>query len=92
MHPIFPRNQSEHNSVEVQKKSGLRVVKRENFIRDWRRSGLKNPDKPNIFIEKNVRNHSYHKFYPVLAKIWINRVFLYILNAVIKKLDNFDAW
>jgi len=22
-----------------------------------------------IFIKKNVRNHSYHQFYPVLAKI-----------------------
>jgi len=25
------------------------------FIRNWRRSGLKNPVKPNIFIKKNVR-------------------------------------
>ena len=33
----------------------------------------KNPDKPKIFIKKNVRNHSYHQFYPVLAKIRINR-------------------
>ena len=31
------------------------------------------PDKPKIFIKKNVRNHSYHQFYPVLAKIRINR-------------------
>jgi len=32
-----------------------------------------NPDKPKIFIKKNVRNHSNHQFYPVLAKIRINR-------------------
>jgi len=55
------------------KKSGLRDVKRADFIRYWRRSGLKNPDKPKIFIKKNVRNHLYHQFYPVLAKIRIDR-------------------
>jgi len=54
-------------------KSGLRNVKRADFIRYWRRSGLKYPDKPKIFIKKNERNHSYHQFYPVLAKIRINR-------------------
>jgi len=59
--------------VEVQKNSGLRDVKTAKFIRNWRRSGLKNPDKPKIFIKKNVRNHSYHQFYPVLAKSRINR-------------------
>jgi len=48
------------------------------FIRSWRRSGLKNPDKPKIFIKNNVRNHSYRQFYPVLAKIRINRGLLYI--------------
>jgi len=35
------------------------------------------PDKPKIFIKNNVRNHSYHQFYPVLAKIRINRGLLY---------------
>jgi len=54
--------------------SALRDVKRENFIRYWRRSGLKNPDKPKIFIRKNVKNHLYQQFYPVLAKIRINRI------------------
>jgi len=39
-------------------------------------AGLKHPDKPMIFI-KNVRNHPYHQFYPVLAKIRINRGLLY---------------
>jgi len=34
-------------------------VKRADFIRYWRRSGLKNPDKPKIFLTKNVRTHSY---------------------------------
>jgi len=58
-------------------KSGLRVVKREDFIRHRRRSGLKIPDKPKIFIKKYVR-HSYHQFYPVLAKIRINRGLLYL--------------
>jgi len=33
-------------------KSGLRDVKRADFIRYWRRYGLKNPDKPKIFIKK----------------------------------------
>jgi len=31
-----------------------------------------------IFIKKNIRNHSYHQFYPVLAKIRIKRGLLYI--------------
>jgi len=42
-------------------------------------SGIgEDPDKPKIFIKKNERNHSYHQFYPVLAKIRINRGLLYI--------------
>ena len=42
-------------------------------------SGIgEHPDKPKIFIKKNVRNHSYHQFYPVLAKIRINRGLLYV--------------
>jgi len=60
--------------TDVTEKFGLRDVKRADFIRYWRRSGLKNRDKPKIFIKKNVRNHSYHQFYPVLAKIRINRI------------------
>jgi len=55
-------------------KSGLLDVKRANFIQYWQRSGLKNPDKSKIFIKKNIRNHSYHQFYPVLAKMRINRI------------------
>jgi len=44
-------------------------------------SGIgEDPDKPKIFTKKNVRNHSYHKFYPVLAKIRINRVLLYFIS------------
>jgi len=54
---------------DVKRGSGLRDVKRADFIR---RSGLKNLDKPKIFITKKVRNHSYQQFYPVLAKIRIN--------------------
>jgi len=34
----------------------------------------KNPDKRKIFIKNNVRNHSYHQIFPVLAKIRINRI------------------
>ena len=48
--------------MEVQKKSGLGDVKRADFIRNWRRSRLKNPDKLKISIKKNVRNLSCHKF------------------------------
>jgi len=33
-------------------KSGLRDVKTADFIRYWRRSGLKNPDKPKILDRK----------------------------------------
>jgi len=41
-------------------------------------SGIsEDPDKPKIFIKKNVKNHSYHQIYPVLAKIRINRGLLY---------------
>jgi len=54
-------------------------LKRADFIRCWQRSGLKTPDKPKIFIKKNGRNHSYHQFYPVSAKIRINRGSLYFL-------------
>jgi len=39
-------------------KSGLRDVKRVDFIRYWRRSGLKNPDKPKIFY-KEKRKKSF---------------------------------
>ena len=59
-------------------KSGLRDVNRADSIRYWRRSGLKNPDKPKMFVKKNERNHSYHQFYPFLAKIRINRGLLHI--------------
>jgi len=44
-------------------KSGLQDVKRADFI--WFKiwiNGLKNLDKLNIFIKKNVRNHSYQQF------------------------------
>jgi len=44
---------------ESEEKSGLRDEKRADFVRSWRRSELKNPDKPKIFIKKNVRNHSF---------------------------------
>ena len=85
-------------------KSGLRDVKRANFFRYWRRSGLKNPDKPKIFIKKNVRNHPYHQFYPVFAKIRINRGLLYKIYKKIyagllrihakygKAFGHFPAW
>jgi len=53
----------------VTEKSGIRDVKKADFIRYWRKSGLKQSDKPKIFIKKNVRKHSYQQFYPVLAKI-----------------------
>jgi len=32
---------------------------------------IKNPDKPKSFKKKNVRNHSYRQFCPVLVKIRI---------------------
>jgi len=67
-------------NLSCRQKSGLRDVKIADFIRYWRRSGLKSPDKPKIFIKKNLRNHSYHQFYPVLAKIRINRGLLYKLH------------
>jgi len=38
-------------------------VKRADFIRNWRISGLKNPDKPKNLMKKNVINHSYHQFW-----------------------------
>ena len=60
-------------NLSWRQKSGLQYVKRADFIRYWWRSGLKYPDKPNNFIKKNVRNHSYHQLYPVLTKIRINR-------------------
>jgi len=74
---IFPSDRSVHLRKQQRgsaEKSGLQDVTRTNFSRYWRRSGLKNPDKPKIFIKKNVRNHSYHRIYPVLAKIRINRI------------------
>ena len=30
------------------------------------------------FLKKNVRNHSYNQFYPVLAKVRINWGLLYV--------------
>jgi len=52
-------------------KSGLQDVKRADLI-----------CKPKIFVKKNVRNNSYHQFYPVLAKIRINRGLLYISSVL----------
>jgi len=78
--PKFSKDQSVHLRTQQRgsaEKSGLRDVKRPDFIRHWRRSGLKNSDKPKIFMKKNVRNHSYHQFHPVLAKIRIDRGLLY---------------
>jgi len=49
-------------------------------------------DEPKIFIKKNAKNHSYHQFYPVLAKIRINRGLLYLtLDFITKLLIAFDA-
>jgi len=46
-------------------------------------SGIgEDPDKPKIFTNKNERNHSYHQFYPVLAKIRINRGLLYFQRSL----------
>jgi len=47
---------------------------------------LKNPDEQTIFIKKNVRNHSDHQFYPVLAKIRVHRGLLYNRDGF-EKLD-----
>jgi len=44
------------------------------------------PDKPKIFVEKNVRNHSQHQSYPALAKIRINRGLLYLHSYLL------DIW
>jgi len=45
------------------------------------------PDKPKIFMKKNVRNHPYHQFYLVLVKIRINRGLLYFLNGKLFAVD-----
>jgi len=77
---IFPSDRSAHLRTQQRgsaEKSGLQDVKKTNFIQYWRRSGLKNLDKPIIFMKKNVRNHSYYRIYPVLAQIRINRGLLY---------------
>jgi len=51
-------------------------VKIADFIRFWQRSGFKNPDKPKIFIKKNVRNLSYYQFFPVLAPAVLSGLFI----------------
>jgi len=84
---IFHSDRSVHLRTQQcgnAEKPRLQDVKRTDFIRYWRRSGFKNPDKLKIFIKKNVRNHSYHQIYPVLAKIRINRGLLYIELTPIK--------
>ena len=68
---IFPRDQSAHL---LHWKTRITRCDKSRFFRYWQRSGLKNLDKPKIFIKKNERNHAYHQFYPVLAKIRINRI------------------
>jgi len=73
-------------NLSWRKKSRLRDAKRADFIRYWRRSGLKNLDKPKIFLKKNVRNYSYHQSYPVLAKIWINQGLLYVV--LVRRFEN----
>jgi len=54
--------------VKVQKNPDYEM-KKEQIL-----SGIgEDPDKPKIFIMKNVRNHLCNQFYPVLTKIRINR-------------------
>jgi len=53
-------------------------VKRADFIQYWRRSGLKNPDKPKIFT-KNERNHSYHQFW---RRSGLTEVYYTVLSGV----------
>jgi len=78
---------TQHGNAE---KSRLQDVKRADFIRYWGRSRLKNPDKPNIFIKKNVKNHSYHHIYLVLAKMQINRIQVNQGLLYIKKLAKLE--
>jgi len=61
----------QYNSVEVQKNPDYEMWK-EKIL-----SGIgEDPGKPKIFTKKNVKNHLYHQFYPVLAKIRIKWVLL----------------
>ena len=61
----------QHNSVEVQKNPDYETWNEQ--ILSVIGEDRENPDKAKIFIKKNVRNHSYLQFYPVLAKIRINQ-------------------
>jgi len=69
---ILPRDQSVHfkNTTVSKSKNPDYEMWKEQIL-----SGIgEDPDKPKIFVKKDVRNHSYHTFYPVLAKIQINRL------------------
>jgi len=92
--PNFSRDQSVHLKTQQRgraEKPGLRDVKRAGIIRYWRRSGLKNPDKPQMFKKKNVTSHSYHQFFPVLEKIRINRGLLYFLKFWFEENDTYHG-
>jgi len=67
--------------VEVQKNPDYEMRKEQIL------SGTgEDPDKPKIFVKKNVRNHSYYQFYLVSAKIRINRGLLYFPKLFLNEL------
>jgi len=71
-----PRDQSVHLRTQHRvsaAKSGLRDVKIADCIRYWRRSGLKDPDKPEFYTENREKSF-VPPVYAVLAKIRINRM------------------
>ena len=77
--PNFCRDQSMHKNTTAWKCRKIRIVscEKSRFYPVLANIRIENPDKPKIFIKKNVRNHSHHQIYPVLAKIRINRGLLY---------------
>jgi len=71
---LSKRPVSELKNTTVWKCRKIRIARCENsrFYPVLAKIRIKNPDNPKIVTDKNVRNQSYHRFYPVWAKIWIN--------------------
>jgi len=79
-----PNEHKQHGSAE---KSGLRDVKRADFMRYWQRSGWKNPNKTEDFYKEKRYKLFVPPVYLMLEKIWINWGLLY--NDDLEKCFNF---
>ena len=72
---IFPRDQScalKNTKGWKCRKIWITRCEKSRFYPVLAKIRIKNPNKPNVFINNNVRNHSYHKFW---QRSWLTEVY-----------------